>query len=288
MKKRLLMLTLSTILFLSTISVSAAETDIKLSYSTISDNTIYMSAESKQLFAKKMNKVYEDALETNEAEPISEEIVEQLMVEIAFSTGAEKDALLEQLEMYGIYQYNETPDIELYSTSSDVSLKTPTIFYSASANTWTVACQGNWKNNNWNVGVSGNIGGTDGFGVAYTNTSSYNTYVVGCSAYIADQNGGNMVTTSHRSDGNGAQGFGFELQDYCTGSLYVGYKWYGSCTYSSNFANFSGTATAYYAHTYSTAYIQSVTFTSSSNPGVNITIANRENSFKTYSSDKTF
>lgn len=276
------------LLVFCTMSVSASDGDSGLSSIRAINNGIYLDAESKQDFAEEMDRVYEEAMEKNEIIKVSNDDVEQLMVKVAFADGNEKLALLEQLEMCGVYQYNKNIDVELYSDSSDVTIKAPNIFYSASANTWTVSCQGNWKNSNWNTGGTGNIGGYDGFGVAYTKASGYNTSVVGSSAYIADQNGNNMKKTSYRSDGNGAQGFGFQLQDYVSGTKYIGYRWYGSCTYGSNFANFSGIATAYYVHTYETAYIKSVTFTGGSQPGVSIEIANQSHAFKAYSTDTRF
>lgn len=287
--KKIISLLMSLVFLMScAMSVSASDGDVGLSSIGTQNNGIYLDAKSKQSFAEEMDRVYEVALEKNEIFEVSNDIVEQLMVRAAFADGDEKIALLEQLEAYGIYQYNENINAELYSDSSDVTINAPNIFYSASANTWTVSCQGSWKNSNWNTGETGNVGGYDAFGVAYTRASGYNTSVVGSSAYIADQNGNSMKKTSNRSDGNGALGFGFQLQDYVSGTRYIGYRWYGSCTYGSNFANFSGTATAYYAHTYKTAYINNITFTGGLQPGVTIGIANQSNAFKVYSTDTRF
>lgn len=36
-----------------------------------------------------------------------------------------------------------------FSSSSDVTVSTPTIYYNAYNKTWTVTCGGYWKNMNW-------------------------------------------------------------------------------------------------------------------------------------------
>lgn len=120
----------------------------------------------------------------------------------------------------------------------------------------------------------------------------YSSYVIRSSSYITDQYDSRTVSTSYRSDGDGSKGFGFRLQDYAYISpydTYVGYKWYGSCTYDTWFGNYSGVATAYYIHTWSSAHINSITFgVEGKTAGVSMDIENRDKSFPAYSFDKTF
>lgn len=78
-------------------------------------------------------------------------------------------------------------------------------------------------------------------------------------------------------------------QDYITGNQYVGYEWYGTCTYDSWFGSYSGVATAYYIHTWSSATINSISFGQQGKvAGISVSITNQQNSFIGYSSDRTF
>lgn len=151
----------------------------------------------------------------------------------------------------------------------------------------------NMENSNWMDSLkTGNVGGQDGFGVGYTNIgSSYKSSVVSVSAAIRDQSGTISKTTTNRSDGDGSKGFGFRLQDYVTsdGNSYVGYKWSGSCTYDSNFGSYSGIATGYYLHTWSSTSINSVSFgIEGKTAGIDIEFSSTANSFTAFGSDKKF
>mgnify|MGYP006973104394 CR=1 FL=1 len=101
-----------------------------------------------------------------------------------------------------------------------------------------------------------------------------------------------MVSTNNRSDGDGSIGFRFRLQDKVShlpvlgNYLYVGCKWSGSCTYDAKFSTYSGVATAYYTHTYSTATIDNVKFgIDGKSGGVDVVVSNKEVSFTAYSND---
>lgn len=86
-------------------------------------------------------------------------------------------------------------------------------------------------------------------------------------------------------------GFGFRMRDkVITPSLstvlYVGYQWYGSCTYDASFSSFEGVATAYYIHTYSTSNIDGIEFgLDGKTAGVQFDISEEELSMTAYSSD---
>lgn len=102
--------------------------------------------------------------------------------------------------------------------------------------------------------------------------------------------------TTNRSDGDGALGFGFRLQDYIfdksiigSNKGYVGYKWAGDVTYDDCFGSYSFIATSYYIHTYSTATLDSITFgIQGKQAGLNIIINNSINSFTGFSNDTRF
>ena len=85
-------------------------------------------------------------------------------------------------------------------------------------------------------------------------------------------------------------GFGFRLQDKQfstpTFTTYVGYIWYGACTYDSQYASFDAVATSYYTHTYSTATINGVSFgVQGKSAGVTVDVSKQSKSFTGYSID---
>lgn len=187
----------------------------------------------------------------------------------------------------------EAPVIESASTcatdSGDVALDTPTIYYESWSKNWSVTCGGHWKNNEYGDSV-GNVGGADGFGVGYTNSSNkYSSKVMSASAYMTDVNSNYRASTSNRSDGDGSKGFGFRIQDHWKSGYYVGHKWSGLCTYDRWFGNYNGVATAYYIHTYDSASLESVSFGfDGKTAGISADITNSVKSFTAFSADKSF
>jgi len=176
---------------------------------------------------------------------------------------------------YGVYRLEPTSRIEASSTkgihpdNGDVTINEPDIYLLPWNNRWVVACGGHWNNNNWlTSSLSQNIRDADAFGVGYTHTNGdYRSLVTASSAWISDESGEKKSTTANRSDGDGALGFGFRLQDYifdksilASNKGYVGYKWAGDVTYDDWFGSYSFIATSYYIHTYSTATLDSITF----------------------------
>ena len=154
---------------------------------------------------------------------------------------------------------------------------------------WSVTCGGHWKNNEYGDSV-GNVGGADGFGVGYTNSSNkYSSKVMSASAYMTDVNSNYRASTSNRSDGDGSKGFGFRIQDHWKSGYYVGHKWSGLCTYDRWFGNYNGVATAYYIHTYDSASLESVSFGfDGKTAGISADITNSVKSFTAFSADKSF
>lgn len=277
------------LVFVPSVSAKAANMQV-----TAPSAALLASPESKAAFAENMEILYNRSLAEGNILPLDQAEVDRLMEEAVYAQGDELDEIRESLAAYGVYMYN-TPasDVAVASSdNSDVYMSAPTLYFTAQEYTWTVTCGGNWRNDNWDSTSSvGNIGNKDGFGVGYTNcTGAYNSSVVRSYASIKDQNNSNAKVTSNRSTGDGSKGFGFELQDSAIAGgsprLYVGYRWYGSCTYSAGFTSMGGIATAYYIHTYSTAEIQSVTFGVTGNEaGVQTEIRNVAYSFTAYSSD---
>ena len=277
-------------------------------------------ATAKMNFAMAMDKKY---AEINSVTPMSRNVIntDDLISQAFFAEGEEKELLLEELSNSGIYLFtagnnsllndeetisrndllnNEeelSPNgLAIYPTcgTGDVSIYAPEVYYQASNQTWVVSCGGQWKNGKALPTFSMfeiNIGDPDAFGIGYTSIkTSYNSSVVQSYAYIEDNSGSQRETTDNRSDGDGSLGFGFRLQDRQfsppTFTTYVGYIWYGACTYDSQFASFDAVATSYYTHTYSSATINGVTFgVQGKNAGVTIDVSKGSKSFTGYSID---
>jgi hypothetical protein len=141
----------------------------------------------------------------------------------------------------------------------------------------------------------------DGFGVGYTSISTtYKSMIKAQYAYMSDGKGREISTTS-RSDVDGAKGFGFRLQDYVrlnentayvstANATYIGKHFAGVVKYDSKFGSYDGVATSYYEHTWDKASIKSITFTgdTSKTAGVSAEITDSQYSFPAFSSDARF
>lgn len=232
--------------------------------------------------------------------------------------GVAPDEIEKEMEKYGVYKLHIPEETQtqfaLASVSnSDVAIDTPSIYLHTTSNQWIVSGGGRWINDNWLQNVSDlwffyagtgdtyNIGGTEAFGIGYTNTSgTYSTKVNSVYAYLSDGLG-NQITTTSRSDGDGSKGVGFQLQDYArcrvdyantkdANSLsYIGKNFSCVVRYDYNFVSYDGIATSYYAHTYDQAVVNGVTFgVSGKTAGVSFDIANAQYSFPAFGADTRF
>lgn len=181
-----------------------------------------------------------------------EEEITNLLIEAAFSSDEERANVNQQLEAYGIYNFSGSEKIE-EATNGDVILNKPSFYYNANSGQWIVICSGYWDSKDW-MSYKDEVGTADSFGVRLTcEDDSYSSSVVDAYAFIADKDLSEFVSTQNRSDGDGAKGFTFTLQDYTSnsshGKLYVGTRWFGMCVYDANFEDYNCTATAFYEHT---------------------------------------
>lgn len=264
--------------------------------------SVYMSATGKQAFAKAKQLEYARAnsMQTNSTIGQQENIDSLILQAACASDRDEIDAITAELESLGVYRYKEgasTPTTR--SSSTDVNIDAPDIYYNVSENTWTVATGGYWRTDAWMLDHPdiGNVGTPDAFGVGYTSISgTYNSYAVRQTASISNGVSGagyDGILTSNRADGNAELGFGFRLQDEVrrnddTGEKYfLGTKWAGACTYDSTFADYNGVATSYYAHTWNSCTIE-VEFGISANPSLNVSVSNSKEGFRLYSTDTRF
>ena len=280
-------------------------------------------ATEKMRFAAEMDKKYAEEIAFR---PMARSMVDldELISKAFFAKDEEKEVLLEELSQNGIYQFEtencpheeitEEGDLEveenekveivpagaaLYHDSGpeDVDIYAPEIYYQASDQTWVVSCGGKWKKGNalpWVSIAVTTIGDPDAFGVGYTSIKSeYNSAVLKSYAYIEDNTGSQRETTEIRSDGNGALGFGFRLQDRqfktSTFTSYVGHIWYGACTYDKDFATYNAVATGYYSHTYSSCKVSEVSFgVQGQSAGVTVKLTNEKKGFTGYGTDTKF
>ena len=246
-----------------------------------------------------------------------EKILLDMMIE-----GTDQSVIDKKMEDLGVYRLH-TPKVKKNEYSSinikDVSIEEPSIYYNAREEEWFILMRGNWENDNWwnnrpsgplffpriywNIykGFSIDMGGRDGFGVSFTSVSDeYNTRLKRSNAIISDGNG-NERRTEHRSDGDSAVGFGFQLQDVIRVNTepgfyvsleecgYIGKRFTGMAVYDEEFANYSGIMTAYYMHTYNDAYLYEVDFGVNNNsPGIEGKIENDIYSFSIFSSPIKF
>ncbi|AEE97785.1 hypothetical protein [Mahella australiensis] len=185
------------------------------------------------------------------------------------------------------------------SEPADAIHNAVSIYYDSGASQWVVSGGGWWTDDNWYYdknwawipyyGKTHNVGGLDSVGIAYNNTyGTYNANVVSSMGYMTDQNG--WSTTSYSpSHGNGSYGVAFNIQDvqkykrnppipyvYSTDIAYKGKGYSALIRYNSNFSNYHGNARVFYAHTWNTCNINSLTFGYGSGFefGVNISFSN--------------
>lgn len=288
--KKLVSLALTAVMVMGMATTASAEETA--SQNDMGNPSVYLSATDKLTFAKEMDELYAKQSLLRSSPTPTREIVDALLLQVPNATPEEKAAINAELETYGVYEF-EAPVIESASTcatdSGDVALDTPTIYYESWSKNWSVTCGGHWKNNEYGDSV-GNVGGADGFGVGYTNSSNkYSSKVMSASAYMTDVNSNYRASTSNRSDGDGSKGFGFRIQDHWKSGYYVGHKWSGLCTYDRWFGNYNGVATAYYIHTYDSASLESVSFGfDGKTAGISADITNSVKSFTAFSADKSF
>ena len=224
---------------------------------------VYLDARAKTAFMEEKNAQMGEDFSLS---PEEREEAQQLMAAATLAkTEEEATACLQQLASYGVFAFAGepvTPSENQASSGADVTLAVPMVFYSVHYHEWTVTCGGRWNGDSWTEGVglfSADVGEPDGFGVEFTDVGEdYDSYVRSTVAYLTDALGERETRTTNRADGNGKYGFAFQLQDriYQTTvdglrkNQYIGYAWYGACTYDSHFAGCSGTAIGYYVHTY--------------------------------------
>lgn len=215
-------------------------------------SSISMRAEDKTAFAAEMDSIYQVALSTGSVQSASEDQINALIEAHIFSAGAERTQLEKDLAQYGIYVFTTQADAQPHG---DVTLSAPMLYYLASENQWLMACGGYWNHDNLKQQIlPGEVGEKDTFGIRFTDTGTYESSVVRAYGRISDAAQANSKSTSNRSDGDGAKGFSFQLQDEMIigtklKTQYVGYRWFGACTYDAGFSSFDAAATAYYVHT---------------------------------------
>lgn len=294
-----------------TLSQNAFAYDVDSDNQYIYGNATTLTASEKRAFAEEVTKQYSESKALNHyaaEQPYDITQINSLMVEAAFAEDqASRDIYLGQLEKLGIYQYpTETSDMPTpMSDSGDVSIDKPDIYYSVQEKVWIVANDGRWRSEEWKYEIppaGGDVGGPDVFGVGFTNTSGdYNASVVRCFGILRNGWDGSQERkndTYNRGDADSSTGFYFELQDSiervdttkaALENTYVGSEWFSSCTYSEEFADFSGTATGFYAHTWGEAVISGISLgIDGKTAGLHMTMEMKDYTFSAYGPDTKF
>ncbi len=301
--KKIRLISLMTTFLVMLFSMPLSSNALEMQFEQIAQEQI----DAKTNFSIKMDEKFALDLKAGDIKGFDENETNKLKEQYSFATTqAEKDEISSELAKYGIYAFDSSNDSTISpnamvgvfpsSGSGDVTLNAPELFYESLDKTWTLTCSGTWKNDNCypSFGIGSYVGDEDAFGVGITNIqSTYSSYVTNAYAYIEDEMGLIRKSTYNRSDGNGANGFGFRLQDELqtppsgSGRVYVGYKWYGSCTYDYSFSSYACIATGYYVHTYSSAEISKIELgISGKTAGFSVEISNQSKSFTAFSVDK--
>ncbi len=244
---------------------SANEAAVSLSslYDGFSQTSAYMNLNDKINFKKQKDKEYLENKNHGKMQNLSDADLDRRLEEYFFAeniTWEEQQALKEALASHGVYQFETARSLlpNLYLQYTEVL--NPQIFYNANDETWIVACGGYCDAAGDDIdkqAYKGNVGDKDIFGVRFSETTgSYESFVKRVTANITDKELTKRVETQNRADGDGKDGFIFELQDYMydtkvlDGQMnYVGYRWFGACVYGSGFEKYGGNVTAVYKHT---------------------------------------
>ncbi|MFF2094147.1 hypothetical protein [Paenibacillus sp. NPDC058174] len=232
------------------------------------------------------------------------------------SAGASKDVIAENMQEYGVYLLDlpesKTTISPFAVGTTDMQMTNPIIMFDSNSSQWIITGGGYWKNDNWQqhmptvwcqgpitVGQTCSVGGEQAFGVGFTNVSGSYTGVALNSVYAFMSDGdGNEISTTVRSDGNGALGFGFRLQDSLRIKVarpinstvtYIGKHFAGLARYNAKFSAYDGNATSYFTHTYDNSVISNVTFgVGSQMSGVSVQTSVQTKSFPAFSGDTLF
>lgn len=278
----------------------SANNQPKISANPMSDATsdttasTYSSVQAKKdLIVKVQQLRLSDSLRTKQDSYTERQIMDTLTnLNLKNAPSSEIETTMESMGLYKL-KTPQKAQIKHFAEGNSVTIYSPDIYYASGTNQWWVSASGHWNDDSalddigiWLSNVQ-NVGGQDGYGVAFTNLSGkYNSAFKGGSCTISDTNGKTNSTTN-RSDGNGKYGFGYRLQDYgYNHNRYVGKGFTSIGKYDIKFTNLNGIATQYYDHTWSGCTIDSITFgVSGKSAGLDVSVSDKNSNFLIYSSD---
>jgi hypothetical protein len=296
MFKRLALFTFSFVLLFSVAQSTLAQ----------SDQQSFDSVKAKKALVEKHKDEFDPSL-TGEKKQKHDQDVQLLLNKL--SSGEGDPATIEkELKKLKVYKLEMPQDPVALSQPSDVYLNAVDIYSDASTGNWHVTGGGYWSNRNWfsdapsfflpSVGDTKNVGGFDSVGVTYYNTSTtYNATVVSSMGYWHDGVGNNWSSTSP-SHGDGKLGVAFDYQDkvrvtyadpWTTEVEYEGTGFSATITYSASFADYNGKARTFYAHTWKSTNISSITFKGDTGGtfGADIQFSTSENKFQAFNNSDT-
>ena len=226
----------------------------------------------------------------------------------------EREAALENLGVYSVYQSDET---ELASSASDVTVYKPTVSYDSGTKQYIITSYGKWNNQNcvkdWEKNFVGflkkgdiyNVGEKDAVAISLQKTSGNLTgveLVSGKGTGYCYSDSGFSTSSSTKITGEDLKGAAYKLQDkvkvadikdFFKQKRFITYKFnleYFTCTlrYNSSFSKFNGQATMHYVHTWNSTSINSITLgvTSAGTGTISVSFSKKSSEFVAYSYGK--
>jgi len=229
--------------------------------------------------------------------------------DILFNENLSSEQKSYYLSELGVFEVNPEKVVEYAASSSgDVTLNKPTIRYDSSTKQYIITATGKWNKHSYevpawswwypSVGSTKDIGGPDAIGISLTNTSGTTSGLALKSGYGNFYNGSATKTSSTLATENDNFGGGYKVQDFIkftkvdnyilwcnTTYLYNAYNMTCVIRYNSNFKNYNGNAKLFYAHTWNST---SVTSVSVSKTGAGIGWSSTANRWDAYSYARTF
>ena len=213
------------------------------------------------------------------------------------------------LSQLGIFEINPDKIVEYAASSSgDVTLDKPSISYDSTTKQYILTATGKWKKHSYevptwtwwypSVGSTKDIGGTEAIGISLTNTSGSTSGLAINSGYGYFYNGNAVKKSTTLATENDNYGGGYKVQDFIkftkvdnyvlwcnTTYQYNAYNMTCVLRYNSNFKNYNGNAKLFYAHTWDST---SVTSVSVSKTGAGLGWSKSSNHWDSYSYARTF
>ena len=220
-----------------------------------------------------------------------------------------------KLNLLGVYSVYEDYQAEFASSRDDVVVYKPSVYYDSQKKLYVISSYGNWKNKSYEKDWSKNyvgyyheggvykVGNKDAVAISLQMTGGSQVGLELVSGYgkgYSYSDSSFSVTSSTLCTGDDLHGAAYEIQDKikCIKHADQAHKFleqfrynceYFTCTlrYNSKFANFSGSVTMHYVHTWKSTKISSISLSATPKGGsLSVSFSSGDNSFPAYSGGK--